>query len=167
MNLADAIRQASKRFQTAAMSASASPLSSSPQQQEVPAMDEPTTSPSLAGPQEAYPQPPDPVIASSGGAVVRLEIFLSPEQMYQMLKGIIHGAHTVMTVREAAQHLRVKQKTILEMAEKGEIPAFCVDGEWKFPRHALDEWIATRTLMTETSPNQGKEKNHREKNHAV
>ncbi|MEM4408762.1 MAG: helix-turn-helix domain-containing protein [Candidatus Caldarchaeum sp.] len=110
--------------------------------------------------QDMTPPAPDPAVVSSGGSVVRLEIFLSPEQMHQMLRGIIHGAHTVMTVREAAQHLRIKQKTLLEMAEKGEIPAFCVEGEWKFPRHAVDEWIATQTLISENSKGKSKEKNH-------
>ncbi len=160
MNLADAIRQASKRFQTAAMSASLSNPPLSPQSQEVSSMNPNVTPPPLAGQQEPAPLPPDPAVTSSGGSVVRLEIFLSPEQMYQMLKGIIHGAHTVMTVREAAQHLRIKQKTLLEMAEKGEIPAFCVEGEWKFPRHAVDEWIATRTLITNPSTRKNKEKNN-------
>lgn len=90
-------------------------------------------------------------VVSGAGTVVRLELFLSPEQMHQMLRGILQGAHTVMTLREAAQHLRTNASSLVQLAESGEIPAFMVDGQWKFPRQGVDEWITLQTLSARLS----------------
>jgi hypothetical protein len=32
------------------------------------------------------------------------------------------------------------------MAEEGQIPAFLVDGRWKFPRQAVEEWVTLQTV---------------------
>jgi excisionase family DNA binding protein len=92
------------------------------------------------------PVPVHPVVPAAGGSVVRLELFLSQEQMNQMLRGILQGAHTVMTLREAAQYLRVNNETLTHLAESGEIGGFIVEGRWKFPRHSLEEWITLQSL---------------------
>ncbi|HWP31255.1 MAG TPA: helix-turn-helix domain-containing protein [Fimbriimonadales bacterium] len=102
---------------------------------------------------DTTPEPVTPVVANSGGSVVRLELFLSPEQMHMMLRGILQGAHTVMTLREAAQHLRIPSQTLLHLAESGEIPAFMIDGQWRFARYAVDEWITLQTLHGKTETN--------------
>jgi excisionase family DNA binding protein len=106
------------------------------------------------------PVPVSTAVTSSGGSVVRLELFLNPEQMHQLLRGILHGAHSVMTLREAAQYLRMTHQTLTDMATAGEIPAFLVDGQWKFPRNAVDEWITLQTL----SAQQNEENNQEEGN---
>jgi excisionase family DNA binding protein len=108
--------------------------------------------PPIAGASEVVaPADPSAVVNAGGGSVVRLELFLSPEQVHQMLRGIFHGAHSVMTLREAAQYLRVNAKSLLDLASAGEIPAFMVDGAWKFPRHAIDEWITLQTITDHPS----------------
>lgn len=149
MNLVDAIRQATKRTEDSApvpgsspaAAVSANPAEGAPmnttQQIDIP----------VAGVSPVQtPNPIDPAVAAASGSLVRLELFLSPEQMHQMLRGILQGAHSVMTLREAAQHLRVNQKTLITMAESGEIPGFMVQGEWKFSRQAIDEWITIQGL---------------------
>ncbi|GIV01358.1 MAG: hypothetical protein KatS3mg015_0188 [Fimbriimonadales bacterium] len=92
------------------------------------------------------PEPVNPAVVGGAGSVVRLELFLSPEQMHQLLRGILQGAHSVMTLREASQFLRIKHETLIRMAEEGQIPAFLVDGRWKFPRQAVEEWVTLQTV---------------------
>ncbi|MCH8274134.1 MAG: helix-turn-helix domain-containing protein [Armatimonadetes bacterium] len=181
MNLADAIRLASRRIhggpipplnspnesplrppvrgeETActlevtpmSMEANVSATNKQPEQS-APARERTAAPPITGTGKYSDPEEPNPAVTSGAGSVVRLELFLSPEQMHQMLRGILQGAHTVMTTREAAQHVRVKQATLVEMAERGEIPAFMVEGQWKFPRHAVDEWIALQTLTVQAS----------------
>jgi len=47
----------------------------------------------------------------------------------------------VMKVREVAALLKVGEKTIYSMAQKGELPAFKVRGQWRFSRKDIDSWI--------------------------
>lgn len=78
------------------------------------------------------------------GNVVRLELFLTPEQIALLFKSIVTGQHTVMTLREAAAHLRMSSHSLEAMAQEGEVPSFHLDGRWRFSRTALDEWVALR-----------------------
>lgn len=47
----------------------------------------------------------------------------------------------ILTLPEVAQLLKVAGKTIYTMAQRGEIPAFKVRGQWRFKRADLDQWI--------------------------
>lgn len=100
---------------------------------------------------EQQPNAINPIVTSSGGSVIRLELFLTPEQTHQMLRGIFQGSHTVMTLREASQYLRVSGDTLIEMAQSGEIPAFMMDNRWKFPKQGIDEWITLQTMKINTN----------------
>ena len=51
----------------------------------------------------------------------------------------------VMTVREVAEYLKVKERTIYRLVAKGGIPAFKVGGSWRFRRAEIDEWITRST----------------------
>lgn len=133
MNLVDAIRKASAQAAAEEQEAGTQVSKTSP-------------SPALAEAQE--PHEVSPAVIGGGGSVVRLELFLSPEQMHQMLRGILAGAHSVMTLREAARHLRTNIHSVVALAESGEIPAFMVDGDWKFPRQGLEEWMTVQSLKT-------------------
>lgn len=93
---------------------------------------------------------PDPIqpLPFSGNAV-RLELFLTPEQMNLMLRAVMASHHSVMTLREAASYLRMSPGTLERMAQEHEVPAFVIDGRWRFPKPALDEWLAIRSLSGE------------------
>lgn len=80
---------------------------------------------------------------------VRLELFLTPEQMNLMLRAVMTSHHSVMTLREAAAYLRMTTGTLERMAQEHEVPAFVIDGRWRFPKPALDEWLAIRALKGE------------------
>jgi excisionase family DNA binding protein len=47
----------------------------------------------------------------------------------------------ILTLPEVAQLLKVADKTIYTMAQKRELPAFKVRGQWRFRRDDLDAWI--------------------------
>ena len=50
----------------------------------------------------------------------------------------------ILTLSEVAQLLKVAGKTVYTMAQRGEIPAFKVRGQWRFKRDDLDAWIERR-----------------------
>ncbi len=47
----------------------------------------------------------------------------------------------ILTLPEVAQLLKVAEKTVYSMAQKGLLPAFKVGGQWRFKRADLDQWI--------------------------
>jgi len=60
----------------------------------------------------------------------------------------------VLTVEEVATYLKVSKKTILRMAQAGEIPSMKVSGQWRFFRTYLNEWLAAH-LKGRESPASG------------
>lgn len=51
----------------------------------------------------------------------------------------------ILTLPEVAQLLKVAEKTVYTMAQKGDLPAFKVGGQWRFRRTDLDAWIDAKT----------------------
>jgi len=51
----------------------------------------------------------------------------------------------ILTLPEVAQLLKVAEKTVYTMAQKGDLPAFKVGGQWRFRRADLDAWIDAKT----------------------
>ncbi len=51
----------------------------------------------------------------------------------------------ILTVQEVAALLKVADKTVYTMAQKGEIPCFKVRGQWRFRRADIDTWIQEQT----------------------
>ena len=51
----------------------------------------------------------------------------------------------ILTLPEVAELLKVAEKTVYTMAQKGELPAFKVGGQWRFRRADLDAWIDMKT----------------------
>ena len=47
----------------------------------------------------------------------------------------------ILTVPEIATLLKVVDKTVYTMAQKAEIPAFKVRGQWCFRRVDIDSWV--------------------------
>ncbi len=47
----------------------------------------------------------------------------------------------LITVREAAQLLRLGEITVYRLAQRHQIPAVKVGGSWRFSRSLLDEWL--------------------------
>ncbi|MCX7992563.1 MAG: helix-turn-helix domain-containing protein [Fimbriimonadales bacterium] len=72
---------------------------------------------------------------------VRFEVRLTNQQLYDLLQWMARNLHPVMTLREAASYLRLRSHELVTLAESGDIPAFKVDGKWRFLKNALDEWM--------------------------
>ncbi|CAH0356373.1 hypothetical protein SPH9361_04038 [Sphingobium sp. CECT 9361] len=47
----------------------------------------------------------------------------------------------ILTLPEMALLLKVAEKTVYTMAQKNELPAFKVGGQWRFQRADIDRWI--------------------------
>ncbi len=47
----------------------------------------------------------------------------------------------ILTLPEVATLLKVAEKTVYTMAQKAEMPAFKVRGQWRFKREDIDAWI--------------------------
>lgn len=47
----------------------------------------------------------------------------------------------ILTLPEVAELLKVADKTVYTMAQKGELPAFKVRGQWRFKMVDMDRWI--------------------------
>lgn len=130
MNLVDAIRMAAQQRRHAPLEET-SPLSASV--------------PTPAASEESDP-----------AQTVRFEVRLTNQQLYDLLQWMARNLHPVMTLREAAHYLRLRTTELQVLAENGEIPAFKVDGRWRFLKNALDEWMlaqrATELSAKEEEP---------------
>ena len=52
----------------------------------------------------------------------------------------------VMTVREVAEYLKVKDRTIYRRVANREIPGFKVGGSWRFRRTEIDQWTESNAV---------------------
>lgn len=50
----------------------------------------------------------------------------------------------ILTLPEVAELLKVAEKTVYSMAQKRQLPAFKVGGQWRFKRVDIDQWIEQR-----------------------
>lgn len=48
---------------------------------------------------------------------------------------------TILTVREAAEYLRVHESSIYRLSKEGKIPAYKVGRGWRFKKDKIDEWL--------------------------
>lgn len=87
----------------------------------------------------------------TNGATVRLEMFLTPEQLSSLFRAVAANQHTLLTAREAASYLRISASALETMATDGVIPGFLVDGRWRFSKQAIDEWLTQQTLRQEAA----------------
>jgi len=133
MNLADAIRRASTEGLPSAVEGGPATPSESPSEQK--------------NMETQSPEPTSPHVA--GGNVVRLELFLTAEQMSGMFRAIMAGQHTVLTLREAASYLRINASKLVKLAEAGEVPGVLIEGAWRFPKPNLDDWLTLQTVNHE------------------
>ncbi|MEA2552505.1 MAG: hypothetical protein QOJ65_681 [Fimbriimonadaceae bacterium] len=80
---------------------------------------------------------------------VKFELMLTPEQLSALFRGVVTAEHTVMTLPEAAKHLRIAGRELEEMAKLGQIPAFLINGKWRFSRNSVDEWLTQQSFRKE------------------
>lgn len=47
----------------------------------------------------------------------------------------------IMTIKEVAEFLKLKEKTAYALAARSDIPGFKVGGSWRFRKSELEKWI--------------------------
>ena len=57
----------------------------------------------------------------------------------------------ILTLPEVAVLLKVAEKTVYTMAQKGQIPAFKVRGQWRFKHDDIDAWIDEQKAATKAN----------------
>ena len=77
---------------------------------------------------------------------VRVELDLAPDQLSSLMKSIVVTQHSVMTLREAAQFLRIPGSTLERLAEAKQVPGFKFEGKWRFARTAVEAWLTNPEL---------------------
>ena len=55
-----------------------------------------------------------------------------------------------LTIREAAQLLRLKERRLYDLVRQGSLPSVRVSGRWLFPRAALERFLAGHTQSAGT-----------------
>lgn len=53
----------------------------------------------------------------------------------------------IITIKEVAEYLKIKEKTAYALAAKGEIPGFKVGGSWRFDKNDIQQWIEKQKNM--------------------
>ncbi len=56
----------------------------------------------------------------------------------------------ILTISDIASLLKVAEKTVYGLAQKGDLPGFKVGGQWRFSRTAIDSWIEAKTQAAST-----------------
>jgi len=60
----------------------------------------------------------------------------------------------ILTISDVASLLKVAEKTVYGLVQKGDLPGFKVGGQWRFSRSAIDSWIETKTKASSASSTQ-------------
>ncbi len=50
----------------------------------------------------------------------------------------------IITIKEVAAYLKIKDKTAYVLVAKGVIPGFKVGGSWRFDKADIEEWIVNQ-----------------------
>ena len=58
----------------------------------------------------------------------------------------------ILTIPDVANFLKVAEKTVYGLAQKGDLPGFKVGGQWRFRRTAIDSWIDGKTRAADVQP---------------
>ena len=57
----------------------------------------------------------------------------------------------MMTTREVAAYLRIKERKVYELVKARAIPCTRVTGKWLFPRDLIDQWVSSDARMAGTA----------------
>ena len=47
----------------------------------------------------------------------------------------------ILTIKEVAEYLKLKEKTAYKLVAEGKIPGFKVGGSWRFRKIEIEDWI--------------------------
>ena len=58
------------------------------------------------------------------------------------------GGEEILTIKEVAGYLKVKERTIYRLSQAKKIPSFKVGGMWRYSQTDIDSWIKRQTAET-------------------
>jgi len=87
-------------------------------------------------------------ISSSKGRLALIPISINNENTAT----ICRKSMQLLTIVEAADYLRLKERKLYELVAEGAIPCTKVTGRWLFPRAELDRWLASSLVIPEGMP---------------
>jgi len=56
------------------------------------------------------------------------------------------GGEEILTIKEVAGYLKVKERTIYRLSQGKKIPAFKVGGMWRYSQTDIDSWIKQKSM---------------------
>lgn len=59
----------------------------------------------------------------------------------------------VLTIKEIASLLKLAEKTVYSMAQRGELPAFKVRGQWRVRKADFETWIESQSKRRRSEEN--------------
>jgi len=62
---------------------------------------------------------------------------------------------SILTLPEVAVLLKGAEKTVYTMAQRGQLPAFKVRGQWRFKRSDLEQWIEDQKAAVKGEASKG------------
>ena len=62
---------------------------------------------------------------------------------------------SILTLPEVAVLLKVADKTVYTMAQRGQLPAFKVRGQWRFKRSDLEQWMEDQKAAVKSEASKG------------
>jgi len=51
---------------------------------------------------------------------------------------------TIMTIEDVAKYIKVSERTVLDWAQKGDIPAGKLGNVWRFQQSEIDQWVKNK-----------------------
>ena len=57
----------------------------------------------------------------------------------------------IMTMKEVAEYLKLNEKTACRLTSEGKLPAFKVDGSWRFQKSEIYQWIKEQNNANQKS----------------
>ncbi len=82
-------------------------------------------------------------MSERAGNFVRIELFLSPEQINGLLKDTVGAHRSIMTAKEVANLLRTTTHNVEKLANEGKLPGFLLEDSWRFHKSAMEDWLQT------------------------
>ena len=58
------------------------------------------------------------------------------------------GEEHILTIKEVAGYLKVKERTIYRLSQAKKVPSFKVGGMWRYSQTDINNWIKRQTAET-------------------
>ena len=62
--------------------------------------------------------------------------------------------HTILTVREVAEYLRLSEAKVYRLVNEGQLPVVRLGKTWRFRKDLLDNWLAEQSRQEMQAPGQ-------------